>query len=360
MSADSMAGSGLFSAVTQWQAHHGRHGLAWQGTRDPYRVWLSEIMLQQTQVSTVLNYYDRFLQRFPDVHALASAHLDDVLALWSGLGYYSRARHLHRCAQQVVECFQGHFPPDSLRLQTLPGIGPSTAAAIAAFCFGERISIFDGNVKRVLSRYLGFDQDLSDGTAEKRLMALTQAQLPEAPTAEHMIGYTQGLMDLGATVCTRRQPACEDCPLRGDCVAREKGLQQVLPLKTKRIKRSTAHWWLLVARHPNGAVWLERRPDSGIWAAMHCFPVFQSKEALLQMLQTTGGVVEMESPSIMHVLTHRDLLLTPVICAVPATWTPLQHVPSAGRWIQPGGDVDVGLPQPVMRWLSAWAADICA
>ena len=197
------ASSELALRVIAWQRQHGRHTLPWQRTRDPYRVWLSEIMLQQTQVGTVLGYYDRFLQRFPDVLALAAAPLDEVLALWSGLGYYSRARNLHRCAQAVASEHGGHFPASSVALATLPGIGRSTAAAIAAFCFGERVAILDGNVKRVLTRALGFAGDLAESRQERALWQLADALLPH----EHIEAYTQGLMDLGATVCALRQPA---------------------------------------------------------------------------------------------------------------------------------------------------------
>src|SRR5450755_628451 len=179
--------------VIAWQRGHGRHGLPWQNTRDPYRVWLSEIMLQQTQVATVLGYYERFLHRFPDVAALAAASLDDVFGLWSGLGYYSRARNLHRCAQVVVAEHGGHFPARSAALMLLPGIGRSTAAAIAAFCFGERVAILDGNVKRVLARVLAFDADLANGPAEHELWQRATAMLPET----NIEAYTQGLMDLG-------------------------------------------------------------------------------------------------------------------------------------------------------------------
>jgi len=233
----------LAGQVIRWQKQHGRHGLPWQGTRDPYRVWLSEVMLQQTQVSTVLAYYPRFLLRFPTVQALAAAPLDAVLALWSGLGYYSRARNLHRGAQVVVAEHGGAFPRSSAGLQTLPGIGRSTAAAIAAFCFGERAAILDGNVKRVLTRALGFAGDLAVAAEEQRLWAAAEALLP----AKDVDIYTQGLMDLGATLCLARRPACERCPLAADCVARAQGDVERYPVKTRRLKRGQRqNAWLLL------------------------------------------------------------------------------------------------------------------
>jgi len=206
-------------ALITWQRNHGRHGLPWQGNRDPYRVWLSEIMLQQTQVSTVLSYYPRFLERFPHVHALAAAQTDEVMAMWSGLGYYSRARNLHRCAQAVVAEHGGEFPRDALTLETLPGIGASTAAAIAAFCHGERVSILDGNVRRVLSRVLAFAGDQAQPKVQRQMWDLAQALVPERSDASDMAAYTQGLMDLGATVCVRGQPRCPVCPMQGVCEA---------------------------------------------------------------------------------------------------------------------------------------------
>ena len=230
------AASTLATELVAWQRAHGRHGLPWQGHADPYRVWLSEIMLQQTQVSTVLAYYDRFLQRFPDVATLAAAPLDEVLALWAGLGYYSRARHLHRCAQAVVDLHGGRFPASAEGLQTLPGIGRSTAAAIASFCFGERVSILDGNVKRVLSRVLAFEGDLAEPRQERGLWGLAQALVPE--DAADMPAYTQGLMDLGATVCLARSPNCLLCPLAEPCVARAAGVQSaVLGSRGARARR---------------------------------------------------------------------------------------------------------------------------
>jgi A/G-specific adenine glycosylase len=229
--------------VVAWQRSHGRHALPWQRTRDPYRVWLSEIMLQQTQVATVLGYYERFLTRFPDVAALAAAPVDDVLAAWSGLGYYSRARNLHCCAQAVVDAHGGRFPTSSRELATLPGIGRSTAAAIAAFCFGERAAILDGNVKRVLTRVLAFADDIASMAAERALWAHAERLLPE----HDIESYTQGLMDLGATICSTRRPSCILCPLNDVCAARIEGDPERYPVKTRKLVRG---------RRENALLWL--------------------------------------------------------------------------------------------------------
>ena len=344
--------------LVNWQKSHGRNHLPWQNTQDPYRVWLSEIMLQQTQVSTVLDYYERFLKRFPTVKALALAHQDEVLGLWSGLGYYSRARNLHRCAKQVVEIHCGRFPATAVELQTLPGIGPSTAAAIASFCFAERVAILDGNVKRVLTRLLAFSGDLSQGSQCKRLQALADYLLPIVDLPEMMPRYTQGLMDLGATVCTLRKPMCLVCPVKNLCLGFASGRPEVFPVKTRKIKRSAQQLSVLWAQRPDGSVWLERRPVAGIWGGLYCLPVFASEEALRaflprHLLQRT----EVLKP-FLHVLTHRDLYLAPVI----AGFSDIEDMPSqkiAGvcdvsdhaAWFGPSDWPALGLPAPIRKLL---------
>ena len=267
----------LSSLLVDWQRSHGRHALPWQNTRDPYRVWLSEIMLQQTQVGTVLGYYERFLARFPDARALAAAPQDDVLALWSGLGYYSRARNLHRCAQQVVERHGGDFPRSAAALAELPGIGRSTAAAISSFCFGERVAILDGNVRRVLSRVLAFEGDLAQAAQERALWDLATGLLPQH--AADMPAYTQGLMDLGATLCMPRRADCLLCPWQAPCRARAQGRELDFPVRTRKLKRGRRESWCLWLRTPQ-AVWLQQRPDSGIWAGLWTPPMFDDAAAL--------------------------------------------------------------------------------
>ena len=297
------ADAGIAQRVLIWQREHGRHGLPWQGTRDPYRVWLSEVMLQQTQVATVLDYYVRFLQRFPDVQALAAAPLDDVLALWSGLGYYSRARNMHRCAAIVVAEQGGRFPGSSAALAALPGIGRSTAAAIAAFCFGERAAILDGNVKRVLTRALGFGGDLALAAQERVLWQTAESLLP----AEGVEAYTQGLMDLGATLCLARRPQCERCPLASLCVARAEGSPERYPVKTRKLKRGRRRHALLWLERGD-SIWLEQRPATGVWAGLWSLPEHASADALEAFVQGWPGRGEW-LPPIEHALTHFDWTL---------------------------------------------------
>jgi A/G-specific adenine glycosylase len=300
--------------VVAWQRAHGRAGLPWQQTRDPYRVWLSEIMLQQTQVTTVLGYYERFLQRFPDVAALAAAPSEDVLALWSGLGYYARARNLHRCAQAVVAEHGGEFPRSAARLAELPGIGRSTAAAIAAFCSGERVAILDGNVKRVLTRVLAYDRDIAQAASEKALWAIATDLLPDAPAGEPlhaaMASYTQGLMDLGATVCTIRKPACDACPVFAMCQGRASGAPEKFPVKTRKLKRSQRASVLLWLQQ-QGRVWLVRRADSGVWAQLWSLPEFDTAVSLERAVEPWPGTLEWMAP-FKHVLTHFDWMLQPL------------------------------------------------
>ncbi len=294
--------------LVAWQRQHGRHALPWQQTRDPYRVWLSEIMLQQTQVSTVLGYYQRFLERFPTVQALAEAHLDEVLAMWQGLGYYSRARNLHRCAQAVREQHGGAFPRSADGLAELPGIGRSTAAAIASFCFDERVAILDGNVKRVLGRLLAFDGDLASSAQEKRLWRHAQALLPER--AADMSAYTQGLMDLGASLCSTRSPQCLLCPVQGLCEAQRLGKAALFPVKTRKLKRSRReHWWLWLEHE--GRIWLEQRPAPGVWAGLWSLPLYEDETQLEARARQLSTAAPQPLPRIEHALTHFDWVLHP-------------------------------------------------
>ena len=341
--------------IVRWQQRHGRHDLPWQGTREPYRVWLSEIMLQQTQVTTVLAYYARFVARFPDVASLAAAHEDEVLALWSGLGYYSRARHLHRCAREVVARFGGAFPRRAGELATLPGIGRSTAAAIAAFCFGERAAILDGNVKRVLTRAFGIDDDLAVPAHERALWQRAEALLPRSDLARRMPAYTQGLMDLGATVCRRTRPDCGACPLQAVCVAAASGEPQRYPVKSRRLRRSQQTLWLLHAHDGRGGVWLVQRPAPGIWARLYCLPVYLARDDLLASLPPAARAGAVEWPPLRHVLTHRDLDLH----VLSVCWPPGAPARAdGGAWFSALAWPGLGLPAPIRGLLTSAAKSI--
>ncbi|OYU45753.1 MAG: A/G-specific adenine glycosylase [Burkholderiales bacterium PBB4] len=343
--------SGSFAAtVVKWQAAQGRNDLPWQNTRDPYRVWLSEIMLQQTQVVTVREYFARFLCRCPDVQALAAASLDEVLALWSGLGYYTRARNLHRCAQQVVSEFGSIFPRSSQALETLPGIGRSTAAAIASLCFGERVAILDANVKRVVTRVQGFDADLAKTSHEKALWEVATQLLPSPAQCQDLFTmqrYTQGMMDLGAMVCLPKKPHCQMCPVQLNCVAHAQGLPEKYPVRTRRLKRSSQSIWLLWATRSDGAVWLNPRPAPGVWGGLYCLPVMDSDAMLRASLPSALQSTVIELPVFMHVLTHKDLYLHPR-CVFLEDGNP-GDLP--GQWFSPSVWPSLGLPAPIRKLL---------
>jgi A/G-specific adenine glycosylase len=313
-------------------------------------VWLSEIMLQQTQVGTVLGYYQRFLDRFPDVQALAAASQDEVMGLWSGLGYYSRARNMHACAKAVVAEHGGAFPRSSAQLQTLPGIGRSTAAAIAAFCFGERVAILDGNVKRVLTRFLAFEGDLAVARHERELWEQAAELLPH----QHIEAYTQGLMDLGATVCLARAPQCLLCPVQPHCAARRAGTQEQFPIKTRKLKRGRRdNAWLWLSR--GDKLWLCQRPDKGVWAGLWSLPEFESPQALEQLsAEWPGSGVVL--PSFTHVLTHLDWTLHPLRWSLPARIAKKELAAitvalPAGDWFTLEEALTMGLPAPLRKLL---------
>ena len=330
-------GSGIAAKLIAWQKKHGRHDLPWQGTRDPYAIWLSEIMLQQTQVATVIPYYNRFRARFPDLAALAAAPLDDVLKLWSGLGYYSRARNLHKAAQLVANAHGGDFPRRVEDVAALPGVGRSTAAAICVFAWGGRHAILDGNVKRVLARLRGVKGYPGEKKVADRLWQEAEQLLPR----RGIEAYTQGLMDLGAGVCARGKPRCGSCPLRADCVAFKRGwvagLPSPRPRKTVPHKRTTM---LVLTRA--GEVLLEKRPPSGIWGGMWCLPeVARNSDLAAYCLKHFGTrVIEVEPmPALAHGFTHFHLDIRPLHLRVSAlvphaaepgiTWLPLEDARGA-------------------------------
>jgi A/G-specific adenine glycosylase len=333
--------------LIDWQKVHGRHDLPWQGTRDPYRLWLSEIMLQQTQVTTVVPYYERFLARFPDVATLAAADPGEVMRLWSGLGYYARARNLHGAACQVVRDHGGRFPLDVESVAALPGIGRSTAAAIVAFATGEPHAILDGNVKRVLARHAGVEGAADRAPVIVRLWAEAQARLPKRDVE----AYTQGLMDLGATLCTRIAPACDRCPVRADCVARREGRTDVLPgRKAARVaKRRRAAWLVAIS---GGAVLLERRPARGIWGGLWSVPELAHDddpgEACAALGLAAGAARAL--PVVTHAFTHFTLEAAPWLVKVRRT----ARLPAdrEWQWLDLDEASEAALPAPVKRLLA--------
>jgi A/G-specific adenine glycosylase len=319
---DSLADPSFSSAVISWQKAHGRHALPWQNTRDAYRIWLSEIMLQQTQVSAVLGYYARFLDHFPTLHALAAAPSEDVMAQWSGLGYYTRARNLHACAKRVVLEYEGVFPSDPALLAELPGIGRSTAAAISAFSSGTRAAILDGNVKRVFARVFGIDQFPGIKSVEDALWRRAEALLPE----QGIESYTQGLMDLGATLCTRSKPDCARCPLQDRCVAHASARTAELPVRKpkKTIPEKQA---ALLLVFDGGQVLLEQRAQSGIWGGLMSLPEVDGHGARADIdmhavsgaARAFGEVEEVQALlPLVHVFTHYRLHIAPFKVALAA------------------------------------------
>ena len=311
---DQFADPTFSSAVVDWQRQHGRHALPWQNTTDAYRIWLSEIMLQQTQVSAVLGYYARFLDRFPTLLALADAPQSDVMALWSGLGYYTRARNLHACAQRVASEYGGVFPSDPKLLAGLPGIGRSTAAAISAFSSGTRAAILDGNVKRVFARVFGIDQYPGINAVEDALWRRAEALLPESGIES----YTQGLMDLGATLCKRSSPDCARCPLRERCVALALGRTAELPVRKPKKTNPEKRAAMLVI-FDAGQVLLEQRAGSGIWGGLLSLPEVDGHGDFdapmpdaLAAAGRFGVVAEVQALlPLVHVFTHYKLHIYP-------------------------------------------------
>jgi A/G-specific adenine glycosylase len=330
-----------------WHAAHGRHDLPWQCDRSAYRVWVSEIMLQQTQVSTVIPYFERFLQRFPDVRALADAPVDEVLHLWTGLGYYARARNLHRAAQHIRDAHDGAFPATLEAAVELPGIGRSTAGAILAISQGSRFPILDGNVKRVLARYYAIEGAPEEAATLAQLWELAEANTPVSDVAI----YTQAIMDLGATLCTRAKPRCGECPIATDCRARIEGRQGELPArKRKRAARRLRHAFMLVARRER-EVLLVQRPPSGIWGGLWCLPEFDDRAAAENFAATalrSATLTGARLPDIEHSFTHFDLKITPIVARCRAMSGVRE---GESLWYDLANPARVGLPAPIKTLL---------
>ena len=301
--------SDFASRLITWQKMHGRHDLPWQNTSDPYAIWVSEIMLQQTQVSSVIGYYRKFMQRFPNITSLALATQEDVLQHWSGLGYYSRARNLHHAATIIMEQYHGEFPQDFAIIQTLPGIGRSTAAAIASFAFNQIQTILDGNVKRVLARHFLVEGWPSSPKVEKDLWRLAEELLPK----QDMVAYTQGLMDLGATLCSRSKPQCSNCPLMKTCAAYQHNRVTELPTPKPRKVIPEKFTTMLILQHGD-EVLLEKRPPTGIWGGLWSFPETDVKLGFETIILNQFAMIAETSqplPALSHAFTHFKLHIQP-------------------------------------------------
>ena len=332
-----------------WFETDGRRNLPWQRDPDPYRVWISEVMLQQTQVAAVIPYFEAFTRRFPDVRSLAEARLDEVLHLWSGLGYYARARNLHRAAQAVIDRHGGRFPQALESVMALPGIGRSTAGAILALSGGERHPILDGNVKRVLVRQFGVEGYPGEAAVEARLWALADACTPHARLAE----YTQAIMDLGATVCTRSRPACLLCPVNDSCVARVESREHLLPTPRPRAARPSRAAWLVVAMRGGHKVLLERRPPSGIWGGLWSLPEFPTRAHALQWCgeHLSGAGRPRPAEPVRHAFSHFDYEMRPLVvhCLGRAE---MLRADARYRWYDALQPAKIGLPKPVSALVS--------
>jgi A/G-specific adenine glycosylase len=338
---------GFAARLIDWQRQHGRHDLPWQRTRDPYVVWLSEIMLQQTQVATVIPYFHRFVARFPGIAALAAATEDEVLVLWSGLGYYSRARNLHRAAQRVMEHHGGNFPRVFEDVEGLHGIGRSTAAAVCVFAFGQRRAILDGNVKRVLARCFGVEGYPGEKSVENALWELAEKLLP----ATDIEAYTQGLMDLGATVCARAKPRCDACPLGAECVAQRDGRTAQLPARRSRPPLPEKETTMLVLLR-DGEVLLEKRPPTGIWGGLWSLPEIAvgddpAQAALARFGIEAGAFAPL--PPIRHTFTHFRLHIRPVQAEVRRFRPEARQ--EAGLWLALPDALGAALATPVRNLL---------
>jgi A/G-specific adenine glycosylase len=338
--------------LLRWYDAHGRKSLPWQHPRSAYRVWISEIMLQQTQVATVIPYFLRFVEKYTTLQHLAAAPLDDVLALWSGLGYYSRARNLHRAARICVERHGGELPREFEALAALPGIGRSTAGAILAQAHEMRVAILDGNVKRVLARWRGIDGWPGTGAVAAQLWRIAEEQTPHARIAD----YTQAIMDLGATLCTRSRPRCGECPLAGDCIAHASQLATALPARKPARALPTRQTFMLVLRDAHERILLERRPPTGVWASLWSFPEAADEDsaarALVRWRNATSRVPVLQPMApFAHVFSHYRLDVTPLTARLPQPRAVADN--DSERWLTIEQALQLGLPSPVRKLIAA-------
>lgn len=340
--------SAFAQQLITWQREHGRHHLPWQ-CDDPYRIWLSEIMLQQTQVATVIPYYERFLKRFPDIHSLANASQESVLEHWSGLGYYARARNLHYAAQQIYQEHHGNFPQTRSALETLKGVGRSTAAAIAVFAWGKREAICDGNVKRVLARHFALNIDSTTTSAQPIFWQLAESLLPHS--SEDLKSYTQALMDLGSLICKRTRPLCQQCPVQNTCQALARNAVSAYPKKATKAPKPSRDGYFLLCRQPNGDILFSQRAEKALWGNLWILPWFDTEQAL----QAFAHQHHMQAQSKMqsafcHVFTHYRLnihyqeyyLSTPQLNGTSSTY----------RWLSSTAIQSAALPAAMKKLLN--------
>jgi len=336
--------------LLQWYRRHGRRDLPWKRQPTPYSVWVSEIMLQQTQVATVIPYFERFVQRFPDLNTLAGATLDEVLHHWSGLGYYARARHLYCAARFIVERRGGAFPKRIEELAALPGIGRSTAGAILALAFDQRHPILDGNVKRVLSRFSAIAEDPGRSQVQRRLWAIAEHLTPERKVAS----YTQAMMDLGATICTRANPQCQRCPVRNDCKAYALGRPEDFPGRREKKALPIRHARFAILQNPAGEVLLQRRPPVGVWGGLWSFPQCPMHERFSEWCTAEFGleVLDQKNGEILrHRFSHFRLDIAPVFARVRVAGRGVME-PDDTLWYNMISPPTVGLAAPVHSLLS--------
>lgn len=338
------------SAILNWFEHRGRHDLPWQKNITPYRVWISEIMLQQTQVSTVIPYFQCFMKSFPTIKALALAKIDDVLAHWSGLGYYARARNLHRTAQIIHATYRGHFPKTVTALSVLPGIGRSTAGAILSLGMNKYAIILDGNVKRVLARFCTIDVPINQKTGIDLLWHFAEKYTPK----NHVRDYNQAIMDIGAMICTRTKPKCVLCPLKTGCSAYQQSRQMEFPAKKAKTNRPKQAMHMLLLRNAEGDILLQKRPPVGIWGGLWGFPecpINENIEAWCQRKLSIKATVQEQWDSLFHRFTHFQLEIKPVLLQIKIKKIQIIEC-EPQMWYKGGSALPGGISAPVARLLN--------
>lgn len=334
----------IHSTLLTWHKQHGRHDLPWQNTHDAYRIWVSEIMLQQTQVTTVIPYYQRFMSSFPTVNALAHAENDEVMHHWTGLGYYARARNLHKAAKQIIDQHSGIFPKTFEDVLALPGIGRSTAGAILAFSEQQHHAILDGNVKRVLARFYEVEGWYGKKSVETQLWKLAEANTPK----EGVHTYTQAIMDFGATLCTRSKPKCVECPLSANCGAFNNERTSELPHGKPKTQKPTKQTYMLLIQNDAGHILLQQNPPSGIWGGLWCPP--QSNQLSKQMnFETLALQQKKVLPMLKHTFSHFHLEITPVLCSYTQTQSIADN---SYLWYKSDASQALGLAAPVKKLLA--------